>query len=124
MNSTRTTSAADRTAHSQKTSKKASDAACCWRRSSSACDRQLLRPGRVAGPLQEEVAGLLQKRLDVGVQRAQPLAQAGQVELLAPLLDGRGHRGADAAPLGAEQAEQSDRRPAQMQRECTCRRPR
>ena len=42
----------------------------------------------------------------------------------APLLDGLGHRGADAAPFGAEQAEQSDRRPAQMQRECTCRRPR
>ena len=53
-------------------------------------DRQLLRAGRVAGPLLEELAGLLQKRLDMGVQRAQVLAEAGEVELLARVLDGLG----------------------------------
>ena len=36
------------------------------------------------------------------------------MELITACLDGLGHRGADAAPLGAEQAEQSDRRPAQI----------
>ena len=51
------------------------------------------------------------------VQRIQVLAQAGQVELLARFLNGLGHRSTDAAAFGAEQAEQSDRRPTQMWRD-------
>ncbi len=107
---------AARTAHSQKTSKKARDAACCCRRSSSDVDAYASERTGSPRPLQKRPAGPHQKRLDVAVQRAEAISQAGEVELLAPLLDGRCHRGADTAPLGAEQAEQSHCRAAEMYR--------
>ncbi len=52
----------------------------------------------------------------MGVQRAEVFAQAGQMELLSRLLDGLAQRSTDAAPFGAEQAEQPDCRSAQMHR--------
>ena len=62
----------------------------------------------------EELAGLLQKRLDMGIQRAQVLAQAGQVELLARFLDGLAIEVPTLPPSVRSRLEQSDRRPAQM----------
>ena len=48
------------------------------------------------------------------VQPAERIGQAGQMELLPPLLDRRGQRRPDAPALGAEQAGNPDRRPAQV----------
>ena len=71
----------------------------------------LLRPGRIARLLQEVGLTLTEEGLHVRVQRAEVLAHAGQVELLAPLLDDLVDRHAHAAPLVAEQGEQADRGP-------------
>ena len=56
----------------------------------------------------------LQERVNVRVQGAEAVAQTGQVELLAPLLDGLAHRRAETAAFVAEQGEQAHRRPAQV----------
>ena len=68
-----------------------------------------LRPGRIARLLHEVGLTLTEEGLHVLVQRAEVLAHAGQVELLAPLLDDLVDRHAHAAPLVAEQGEQADR---------------
>jgi hypothetical protein len=76
-----------------------------------------LRPGRVAGLLEEERPGLVEEVLHVRVQGVEGFAQARRVERQAPFFDRLRQRCADAAPLVAEQVEQPDRG-------CTCTRPR
>ena len=70
-----------------------------------------LRPGRIARPLHVVDLTLTEEGLHVCVQRAEVLAHASQVELLAPLLDDLVDRHAHAAPLVAEQGEQAHRAP-------------
>ena len=80
---------------------------------------QLPRRGPVTRLLEEEGSALLKERVHRRVERVEKFAHTRRVELFASLLEGLGHRRADAAPLVAEQGEQADRRPAQMCGGCT-----
>ena len=108
---TTNTSAASTTASTQNTSKYASADACCRRSPRQRLQRELLRRDRIAGLPQERSGYLVQKATRRHVERIEPFAKTQTMELVTTLLHRLGQRGAYAAALIAQKAQQTDRRP-------------